>query len=102
MTTAREPFRFTYNEKTPHLAGLGDRMLFELVKQHWVALLVIVFFVNVLIGIHEAATRKPTDSGWEDIPLQKPTERWLRSIDGRGRTSVQIRKEGVGVKKKVR
>lgn len=77
-------------------------MLFEVVRDHWVIVLLAAFGLGILLGIHEAATSNPADDGWEELPLQKPGERLLRSIDGRGRTSVQIRQQGGRVKKEVR
>ena len=74
-------------------------MLFELVRDNWLAICVAVFFIGVLLGIYEAATQRPVDQGWDDIPLQKPTERWLRRIDSTGSTSIQVRKKPLRVKK---
>jgi hypothetical protein len=68
-------------------------MLFLIIQDHLILTFSVVCIAGFLWGIYEAAARNPADSGWEDLPSQGGTERLLRSIDGTGRTSVQIRKK---------
>lgn len=77
-------------------------MLFIFIRDHWLLVGFVVFIGGILWGFYEAATANPADNGWDDLPTQSGSERLLRSIDGTGRTSVQIRKKSFGVEKKVR
>ena len=74
-------------------------MLLLLVRDHWVLVFAVTAVAGLLWGIYEAATRNRADNGWIDLPQQGVTERLLADIDGRGRTSVQIRKKSGRVEK---
>lgn len=74
-------------------------MLFLFIRDNWLLVGIVVFIGGILWGIYEAATANPADDGWDDLPTQSGSERLLRSIDGSGRTSVQVRKQTGRVEK---